>query len=104
MSNFLQSVKNYLFPKFYEECVEIEDSYILSKNDEYHEVIIYDDNGNNIGRCKEHISVSYIIERKHVIEGYTLYSEDTVYKDGRYLFGMIPTPAFRESILTYSND
>ena len=103
MSIFYIQLKKYLFPKLYEECTEIEDFYILSKIVEYHEVNIYDDDCNVIGKCNEHINVSHIIQRKHVIEGYTLYSEDTVYKDGMYLFGMIPSPVFREAILTYNN-
>jgi NAD(P)H-nitrite reductase large subunit len=59
-----------------------------------HEVIVYDENGDELERTMESINVTHMTRFKHVIGDYTTYSFNTHYDNGLIHYGMVPSPPF----------
>jgi hypothetical protein len=54
-----------------------------------HEVIVYDENGDELERTIESINVTHIVRFKHTFGDYTTYSFNTHYDNGLIHFGTI---------------
>lgn len=64
-----------------------------------HEVIVYDENGDELERTMQPLHVTHMTRWKHTFENYTTYSFNTHLDDGFVIYGMIPYPGFSEAKL-----
>ena len=69
-----------------------------------HEIIVYDENGDFLETTMESISATHKVRIKHEIGDYIVYSFDTYYNNGFFLFGEIPYPPFPGAYLKHCND
>lgn len=66
----------------------------LKDNSPKHEVIVYDEDGNELERTFESINVTHLTRFKHIIGEHTVYSFNTYYDNGLVCFGLVPIPPF----------
>jgi len=59
-----------------------------------HEVIVYDENGNELCKSIENINVTHLTRVKHVLSGYTTYSFNSHLNNGMVCWGLVSFPSF----------
>lgn len=69
-----------------------------------HEVIVYDENGDESEKTIQHINVTHMKRYKHVIGDYTTYSFNYYYENGTIYFGEIPMPSLADARMKLSEN
>lgn len=64
-----------------------------------HQVIVYDENGDELCKSMESIHVNHIVRFKHTFSNYTTFSFNSYLNNGLVGFGMIPPPPFIDAYL-----